>query len=307
MSNAERTNVAFDASFFEEGWGDEQRPASAPARPPVDEYWMRFFREEDYDWDDPEWNRKMRYGKHAWRKIQIFQQRPGSRKRNDVIPSGYFMAVSPKDYERLTTYPDGTEKRWTLIIHREKNGERIVKIYARRAGRNEEKITVYAHREVLGPAPGIYYADHFNGWGLDNRRENLGQVKQSENISNSVRTRKKNLGLPPGVEPRKYKGGVRYGGSRRVRVSKTKVICIRSKRTWKTPEPASRWYQNQLKKMYGTRKWATNPTAASYPLFPPRLETTPSKRSARLRNQNAGRTETRASSRKERKLAELPF
>lgn len=45
--------------------------------------------------------------------------------------------------------------------------------------------TVYMHREVLGLTPGDGLdADHINGDGLDNRRENLRPVTRAQNIQN---------------------------------------------------------------------------------------------------------------------------
>ncbi len=266
-----------------------ESPPNKNVRPDVDPNWMRHFKTDQYDFDDPEWRVRIRRGKHAWRMIPLYMRRPGSRSSLDIVPSGYFMAVSPRDYYRMTHHADDSNKHWTLKVDYDpENPERIAKMYARRCGRGDEPRTVYAHREVLRCLHSEkLLGDHFNGWGLDNRRQNLDRVNRRENGSNMVRDRKKHTGLPVGVEIRMRKGEVRYGGVRAKRIKGRKyAVMIRSKRVWKTPGPAHQWYENQIKRLYGGRRaWAHNPRSVSYPFFPPRLEQEPSTRSSRLRAQ----------------------
>lgn len=301
MEHAEKSSAALDLSFFEEEvWDTASDTPEHDQRPAVEEDWLRFFREDQYDWNDPEWLKKTKRGKYAWRKISINKQRPGSKKRGDTVPSGYFMAVSPADYDRLLHHEDGSKKSWVFKIAFDKNTGKCIGAYARRYGRRgEEPGTVNAHREVMDCLQSNLMVDHYNGYGLDNRGGkfgNLKQVRRSENTTNCSRTRTKNTELPVGVEIRKRGGEIRYGGTRRVRVSKKKVLCIRSKRVWKTPEPAARWYQNQIKERFRRETWCKSPVPL---LFPPRLEAEPTKRSLRLRK--------KAMSSDARVRAEIPF
>lgn len=299
MEHAERTSLAFDP-FLDEGWDDQEERVQAPARPDVESNWFKRFETEHYDWNDPLWKKQIERGKHSVRFIPIMMRRPGSKKRHDVVPSGYVMAVSPADYRLLTRFPDGSPKRWTLKVDRDQKTGRILKMYARRCGRGEEPRCVLAHREILGCIFSKHVVDHYNGWGLDNRRANLGHVRRSENNSNARRARSD--GLPCGVEMRMTKDGPRYRGIRAQRVPGRKHAKIfRSKRSWKTPEPAAKWYENQVKRRHGIRPWARNPTSVSYPLFPPRLESEPYEKSRSLRKKQ------KEQSRRERELAEIPF
>jgi hypothetical protein len=59
---------------------------------------------------------------------------------------------------------------------------------------------------------------------------------------------------------------------------------IRSKRSWLTPEPAARWYRNQLKKLCGNLAWAHQPHSVDYPVLPPRVESEPEHRVAKKKN-----------------------
>ncbi len=198
------------------------------------------------------------------------------------------MLVSPGDYHRMTRHKDGSKKRWTLKICRNKETGEITKIYARRCGRGDEPRRVMAHREILNCIHSKAVVDHVNGWGLDNRRANLFLTNHSGNGTNSNRSRTKNHGLATGVEPIMRGGEVRYRGMRAERygrkdpkTGRRPVRYIRSKRTWKTPEPAARWYENQRERKYGIRPWVNNPKSVTYPVFPPKLKEAPPKRTSR--------------------------
>jgi hypothetical protein len=270
MDSAERNAHALVDSFFdEEGWNEQDVVTPDFSRAEVEEDWHLRFKESLYDWNDTTWNRQKR-GKEACARIVLYKQRPNSKKRGDLIRSGYVALVSPSDFERLSWHADGTPKRWTVQFNREPKTGRASKVYARRSGRGEEPHSVYLHREVLGCLLTRFVVDHVNGWGLDNRRANLRSGSQSQNMANTRRARTKNTGLPVGVEIRKREGGIRYGGIRAQRTRGRKTAKIfRSKRTWKTPEAAARWYENQIKRRHGIRPWARHPKTLTFPRFPP--------------------------------------
>lgn len=230
---------------------------------PETEWWLRY-QYDLYDWDDPNFKKANR-GKNAFRPIPLTH--------------GYCMLVSPPDYRRMTQYPDGSPKTWYAKIDRDERGN-ILKVYARRHGRDDEPKYVYAHRELINCLHKSGTVDHVNGEGLDNRKKvNLHWHKNRRvNNHNVVRKRKANIGLPAGVEPRgKNSSGIPlYGGIRCVRLGPHRVKVIRTKRTWKSPQPAARWYQNQLKRLHNKRSsWVSNPYSVNYAVMPPRMESEP--------------------------------
>ncbi len=176
--------------------------------------WWRKYQYDLYDWDDPDFKKANR-GKYAFRAIPLTQ--------------GYFMIVALRDYWRMTHFPNGRLKRWTVKIDRDKRTGDIMAVYARRNGRDTEPMTVYAHREVLGCLHQRGDGDHVNGEGLDNRRNlhytNLLFVGRSQNTSNAIRVRSVHTDLMRGVEYRGKNrlGQDRFGGIRAVRLGKHRV------------------------------------------------------------------------------------
>lgn len=221
------------------------------------------FKFDRYDWDDLTFVTKNK-GPHAYRAIPLTQ--------------GYFMIVSPHDYERMMKFPDGSPKKWYVCIRTNPETRAIIKMYAKRHGRGDEPKSVYAHRELINCVNSNGVVDHMNGCGLDNRRGtpknpvNLRHAGRRENGHNTVRERSIHVSLPRGVELRgKNKLGLqRYGGLFCKRLSKKKVKTTRSKKRWLTPEPAARWYLNRMMELNQGRKiWAHNPESVCYPIFPP--------------------------------------
>ena len=206
------------------------------------------------------------------------------------LTKGYFMLVSPRNYKRMTQFPDRYKKKWHVLIGRDKEGN-ILYMYARRRGRKAygEPKTVYAHRELLGRLmDGFGDGDHINGLGLDNRLGtpdkpvNLKLVSHRENGSNQACERTRHPELLRGVEKRgKNSCGVQlYGGVRTVRVYGSRFKKIRSRRRWSSQAHAARWYQNQLKKLYKNRTtWAHDSNTVHYPIFPPLKKETPTNKS----------------------------
>lgn len=239
--------------FFETLPGGELSGAPAHVRT-YDPRWPQMFMDASrYDWDDARWKRKNR-GKNAYRIIPLTQ--------------GYFALVSPCDYKRLTTFADGSPKRWHAKIQKDKEGN-LCKVYASRRGRAKEPCDVYMHREILDffEIRGAV-GDHINGYGLDNRRVNLRRVKRGVNNSNVRQGRD----LPVGVE--QLRNG-RYKGIHSVRLGKRLVKTVRSKRSWLSPEPAAKWYRNRLKRLHKHVAWAHDPGSVSYPVLPPSIDSEP--------------------------------
>lgn len=219
------------------------------------------FKLDRYDWDDPSFIAN-NHGPYAYRVIPLTK--------------GYFMIVSPHDYKRMMTFPDGSRKKWYATLQTDPRTGHVIKVYGCRTGRGDEPQSVYAHRELIGCIEDSGVVDHMNGFGLDNRRGtkecpvNLRYTSQSENTHNAVRSRTTNLTLPRGVECRRKnkRGKQLYGGMYCKRVGE-KVRTIRSKRVWLTPGPAARWYQSQMSRLHRKRtEWAHNPDSVSYPVFP---------------------------------------
>ncbi len=223
-----------------------------------DEWWLKF-QYHLYDWEDPEF-KKLNRGKFAYLPIKLTQ--------------GYFMMVSPSRYEEMTNFPDGATKTWCAHVRCPNRDGEITGVYAVRRGHKlrGEATSILAHRELLRilDQPSLE-GDHMNGWGLDNRslprtRVNLDAVKHGPNISNTARSSQ--FGLPPGVERTGKPGNYRYNGKVCMRLSRKKVVTIRS-RKWKTAEPAAAWYRNYLKRTHKRSAWAHNPKSVNFPIFPP--------------------------------------
>jgi len=222
--------------------------------------WWIDFEYDRYDWNDPTFKKKNR-GHESYRPIKLTQ--------------GYFMMVPVKAYRQMTTYPDGSPKKWHAIVHLYAETGEIESVYAKRHGREiyDEPRSVYAHRELLGIVQELgVVGDHVNGKGLDNRFINLKRVGSDVNNHNTTRPRAD--GLPIGVERTGKPGNYRYNGKVCARRSRKKVITIRS-RKWKTPEPAAAWYQNYLKRKHKRTEWAHNPGSVFEPFFPPRWDSEP--------------------------------
>lgn len=232
-------------------------------QPPTEEPapWWEKFQYDLYDWNDPEFKEK-NVGPFAYLPIRLTQ--------------GYFMMVSPDRYEEMTRFRDGVPMVWNVDIRTK--DDQITGVYAKRTGRVRfESVTkVLAHRyllDIVDDPPSIV-GDHINGYGLDNRCRkgkaapvNLISVGRHENMHNTIRFNRQ--GLPPGVERTGTGDACRYNGKVCVRRSKTKVVTIRSKMKWKTPEPAAVWYQNHLKRKCKRTMWAHRPETVNFPIFPP--------------------------------------
>jgi hypothetical protein len=284
-----------DYEHFDPSLRFERAPELPPERPRPDDdgqpWWMKFYDPDrnKYDWSDPEWKAQNEKNPRGFYPIYLTQ--------------GFFMIVSKRDYKRMTTYPDGSPKKWSANVQFDVWGE-ISKIYAVRRGRGDEPDKVYMHRELTGCLYASVDVDHINGFGLDNRRKNLKPTSTQINSYNTTRHRLVHSELLPGVEKRAKgrDGRQKYGGIRCRRLKKKgkgSVLTIRTKMTWYSQEPANRWYRKQLEKDSGGRtSWAHAPNTVDWPKFPPLMESAHSAKSLQLLAKAAAH---------EPALADIPF
>lgn len=143
------------------------------------------------------------------------------------LTRGQFAAVSPQDYERVmaagfwTTYPSAC--------------------------------TCYANqrtRAMHGFITGWAMVDHWNGDGLDNRRENLREATAYENQAN---TRSRN--------PSGFKGVYRNGSLWRAQITPRGLI-MNLGRQFKTAEAAARAYDDVAREVFGEFASLNFPTLA---------------------------------------------
>jgi hypothetical protein len=96
---------------------------------------------------------------------------PGPRDKVLQLNREFVVLVSASDYERLCAYS------WTVQVN-------SLNVYAARwqkSGGKREKI--FMHRAITDAPPRIV-VDHFNHWGLDNRRPNLVVTGYAQNNHN---------------------------------------------------------------------------------------------------------------------------
>lgn len=85
------------------------------------------------------------------------------------LTKGYTAKVSDEDYDWLTQW------KWLAKVY---SGGRV---YAARVKtENKKRKMVYMHREILQPREGMV-ADHIDGDGLNNQRENLREATAQQN------------------------------------------------------------------------------------------------------------------------------
>ncbi len=95
---------------------------------------------------------------------------PNEDSRLIPLTQGRFAIVDAADYEALSRY------KWHLVAPG--------KLYA---GRKEGGKTVYMHREIMQPPPGMC-VDHIDGNSLDNRRRNMRNCTNQQNMQNIRKT-----------------------------------------------------------------------------------------------------------------------
>lgn len=120
----------------------------------------------------------------------------GSRSGEVMIPlgRGLFAIVDGIDAERLRQF------RWCANI--KESGPATAYRYERRPDGRYKRIRM--HYDIMGKPNRGYVWDHINGNALDNRRRNLRQVTQRQNMQNQHTRRIKNRPVKP--KSSKYKG-----------------------------------------------------------------------------------------------------
>ena len=149
---------------------------------------------------------------------------PNDAVRYIALTQGKFAIVDAADYDALSKY------KWHLVAPG--------KLYA---GRKEGGKTIYMHRQIMQPPPGML-VDHINGNGLDDRRANMRICTNQQNMRN-VRKR-------PGGDSI-YKG-VYYDKRRRTWYAR---ICHNGKNhhlgTFATEIEAARAYDRAARELFG--------------------------------------------------------
>lgn len=116
------------------------------------------------------------------------------------LAAGFHALVSPEDFERVDAYT------WHLKRKTDKPTELYAQTRIRLGrGRKAPKQTLLMHRFILGAERG-QQVDHINGNPLDNRRENLRIVSNSQNQQNIRHSKNQKRGGFKGVYWHKASG-----------------------------------------------------------------------------------------------------
>lgn len=103
-----------------------------------------------------------------------------------VIPltQGKFAAVDDEDFEKLNQH------KWYAYNANRAGLKLQATWYAvRQAPReNGKQHTIWMHREILGLSDSAVQVDHWNGNGLDNRRQNIRSATRGQNQQNRRKT-----------------------------------------------------------------------------------------------------------------------
>jgi hypothetical protein len=123
----------------------------------------------------------------------------------------------------------------------------------RKVGKGERRALQILHREILGLTDPKTYADHVNGYGLDNRRANLRVASGSQNQANRGPSRTNAVGFK-GV----HRNGKKWQAA--VRVA-TKSVYLG---VFDTAEEAARAYDAAAVTAFGEYAWLNFPTAGTH-------------------------------------------
>lgn len=157
------------------------------------------------------------------------------------LTQGMVALVDDEDYELVSQY------RWQAL-----RGRRTFYAQAKTPRRDGRQTSMSMHRLILGLMGGTLHADHINGDGLDNRRNNLRPATRTQN----ARNRRLDYNSVSGFK------GVTAGRSgrgwqARIRVGNTLLHLG----TFDTPQQAARTYDSKARDLFGEFAWLNFPDA----------------------------------------------
>ncbi len=121
------------------------------------------------------------------------------------LTRGKVAIVDDEDFPLVSAY------RWAVIL---KKGGRYCYAYTT-VDVNGKKRPVEMQRFLMGSRPGVFYVDHINGDGLDNRRCNLRWATAAQNQANQRRTRGSSVFKGVGWHKGKWQARIRVNQVRR--------------------------------------------------------------------------------------------
>lgn len=92
-----------------------------------------------------------------------------------VLSSGHTTVIDDADFPIIDGYG------WYLSV-----GKGVNKLYVQARSKSDYRVKVLMHRLILGVS-GNVQVDHRDGNGLNNRRDNLRECTQSQNLANQIR------------------------------------------------------------------------------------------------------------------------
>jgi hypothetical protein len=117
-----------------------------------------------------------------------------------TLTQGFFAMVDDEDYEWLS--------KWKWCAHRVHRS--VYAVRNRQVSDGPGPRQILMHRAILNPPDGME-TDHFNGNGLDNRRQNLHPVTCSVNGANQRHPQNRKHDLPMGVHRSRRKFQAQIG------------------------------------------------------------------------------------------------
>lgn len=162
--------------------------------------------------------------------------------REIKLTKGYIALVDDEDYDVLSKY------KWQA-----NDSDKNI-TYATRSGRDKDnrRITVSMHRQILSISDPKVFVDHINGNGLDNQKTNLRLATNAQNVTNRRSAKGSSsqyLGVHFWLEKSYYKSKVYFYERWRAQIKKDgKSISLG---TYKTEIEAAKAYNEAAVKLHG--------------------------------------------------------